>query len=129
MKDPSHFYSVVLRAMKRGLLPEHYLEDVFDGKRWFLNSTIALNITDYRYDLEIRRERYTAKRHGEEFLKWFEETVYRIAHTPFWVVEEPKKARTYQEADTEAGRVLDASKYGVKNVYDASLLMEELIEN
>lgn len=128
-KDVSVLYSAVLRAVKRGLLPEHYLEDVFDWKRWFLNCMLVLDFRDYRYDLELRRVRCTAKQHGEEFLKWFEETVYRIAHTPLLLIEETEKARTYQEADTEEGRVLDASKYGVQNVYDASLLFEELLED
>ena len=127
-KDVSVLYSAVLRAVKRGLLPEHYLEDVFDWRRWFLNCMLAWDIRDYRYDLELRWARCTAKRCGEELLEWFEETVYKMAHTPLLLIEEKKKERTYQEADTEEGRVLDASKYGVKNVYDASLLFEELLE-
>ena len=77
--------------------------------------------------------RYTASLHGEEFLKWFDDNIYSKALEPR-VVDEEKlaelhKKKTYTEGKTElGGMILDASKYGVTNVYEATKLFEKLTD-
>lgn len=128
-QDVFGFYSTVLRVVERGMMPRQCLVDAFDWKRWYLNGCRAMDSRDIYYDVEIRKMRCTAKMHGEEFLDWVEESICKLVYTPLLPVKSEEETRTYQEGNTEYGRVLDASKYGVKNVYDASLLLEELIED
>lgn len=128
-QDVFGLYSAVLRVVERGMMPRHWLEDRFDWKRWYVNGFLAMDSRNIYYDVGIRRMRCAAKMQGKEFLDWLEESICRQAYTPMLPMEEMEGAKRYMEEDTEYGRVLDASKYGVKNVFDASLLMEELIED
>lgn len=124
--DVTSLYNSILRAVNRGLIPRHYLSDVFDWKTWFMNSYQVMKKEDIYYDRKIHQMRFAAMKHGEEFLKWFDETIYEEALKPEILPERDKMAKTYREYDNERGITLDASKHGVHNSYDASLLFERL---
>lgn len=124
--DVTSLYNSILRAVDRGLIPRHYLADVFDWKTWFMNSYRVMSKEDIYFDKKIHQMRVVAMKHGEEFLKWFDETIYEKALMPEIPLKIDKAAKTYQEYDNERGMTLDASKYGVYNSYDASLLFEKL---
>lgn len=127
--DVTSLYNSILRAVNRGLMPAHYLTDVFDWKQWFLNSYRVLSKKDIYFDRKIHQMRYAAMKHGEAFLKWFDENIYEEALTPVLYEEEenPEKLKkTYQEINDGSQIVLDASKYDVHNIYEASLLFERL---
>ncbi len=64
-------------------------------------------------------------KHGEDFLKWFDETIYKDAMEPVVFADAANTGRSYQEEEEEC-IVLDASKRNVYNVYEASLLFENL---
>lgn len=124
--DVTSLYNSILRAVDRGLIPRYYLTEVFDWKTWFLNSYRVMNKEDIYYDRKIHQMRYAAMKHGEQFLKWFDETIYGEALKPELLMKQDKTAKTYREHNNETGMTLDASKYGVHNVYEASLLFEKL---
>lgn len=124
--DVTSLYNSILRAVNRGLIPKHYLSDVFDWKTWFMNSYQVMKKEDIYFDKKIHQMRFAAMKHGEEFLKWFDETIYEEALKPEILPERDKMAKTYREYDNERGITLDASKHGVHNSYDASLLFERL---
>lgn len=124
--DVTSLYNSILRAVSRGVIPRHYLTDVFDWKTWFMNSYRVMRKEDIYFDKKIHQMRFAAMKHGYEFLKWFDETIYEEALKPEILPERDKTAKTYQEYDNERGMTLDASKYGVYNSYDASLLFEKM---
>lgn len=124
--DVTSLYNSILRAVSRGLIPRHYLSDVFDWKKWFMNSYQVMNKEDIYFDKKIHQMRFAAMKHGEEFLNWFDETIYGEALKPEILPERDKTIKTYQEYDNERGMTLDASKYGVYNSYEASLLFERM---
>lgn len=127
--DVTSLYNSILRAVNRGLMPAHYLTDVFDWKQWFLNSYRVLSKKDIYFDRKIHQMRYAAMKHGEAFLKWFDDNIYKEALTPVIYEEEEKPEKikkTYQEINDGSQIVLDASKYDVHNIYEASLLFERL---
>ena len=76
--------------------------------------------------------RYTASLHGEEFLKWFDEKIYKKALKPVCVDQKRldkhlDDKHSYKEGTEELGGViLDASKYGVTNDYEATKLFEKI---
>lgn len=124
--DVSSLYLSLLRALSIGLLPEQYLDTYFDFKKMFLNICMKLDVRDVTYDRKINEIRFAAMRHGEEFLKWFDENIYSQAFAPRKV--EPKKhdEKMYKTGtDAAGGQTLDASEYGVTNIYEASLLFAE----
>lgn len=124
--DVTSLYNSILRAVNRGLIPRHYLADVFDWKTWFMNSYRVMGKEDIYFDRKIHQMRFAAMKHGEEFLKWFDENIYEEALTPIIPVKRDKSVKLYQEYDNENGMTLDASKYGVHNSYEASLLFEKV---
>lgn len=126
--DVSSLYNCVLKAVARGLLPEHILweEDGIDWKAWFLNCYRTLDKQDIYFCAKLQVFRIAAMKHGEAFLKWFDETIYREALEPVIFEKRDNMAKMYQEYDDERGIMLDASKQGVYNVYEASLLFEKL---
>lgn len=123
--DVSSLYNCVLRAVNRGLIPVGYLKEVFDWKEWFTNIYKVLSKKDVYFDRKIHQMRFAAMKHGEEFLKWFDENIYKDALTPVIFNETECKVKTYKEEEGDR-IVTDASKYGVYNVYEASKLFERL---
>ena len=129
--DVSSLYNSLLRAVARGVFPEVYLTELFDFKKMFLECYKLLDVRDVYYDKNIHYMRYTASLHGEEFLKWFDETIYKEALIPRVIDEERvnniSKRKTYTEGKTKLGGItLDASKHGVSNIYEAVKLFQKL---
>lgn len=130
-KDSIHIYSSILRAIAKNVLPEEYIDKILDWKRLFSQSADSINILDIQFDKMLHYCRFTASLHGESFLAWFDEEIYRKKTVPVLIREkdiiEAKEKPSYQEMELEnGGRILDASKYGVSNIYEASLLFESL---
>lgn len=129
--DTSSLYGSLLRIISFGILPKEYLE-AFDWKRIFLQLAAELDIRDVAYDCKIHQMQYAASFHGEEFLDWFNEAIYEPGLTPRVIDEEKIKAnaakRKYSVGEAENGSLtLDASEYGVQNVYDAVQLFKRLM--
>lgn len=129
--DISSLYDSFLRAVARGVFPEEYLTNLFDFKKIFMECYNSLHIMDIFLDKKIHYMRYTASKHGKEFLKWFDENIYNVIMNPILIdenkVEEQFKRKKYKEGKNEFGGItLDASKYGVTNVYEAVKLFKKL---
>lgn len=129
--DISSLYNSILRAIARGACSEEFLDNLLNWKQMFRECIMQLDIRDVLFDKKLHYFRYTASKHGDEFLKWFDENIYEKAIIPRKIDDEEKeetvKIRSYKEGPIEnGGEVLDASKYGVTNVYEASLLFEKL---
>ena len=91
-----------------------------------MNCYRALSKADIYFDRKIHQMRFTTMKHGEEFLRWFDRNIYADALEPVIFVESDKSIKTYQEFDNDSGICVDASRYGVYNSYEASLLFERL---
>ncbi|MBN7573056.1 hypothetical protein C1H57_00375 [Clostridium sp. 2-1] len=129
--DISSLYNSILRAIARGACSEEFLDNLLNWKQMFTECIMQLDIRDVLFDKKLHYFRYTASKHGDEFLKWFDENIYEKAIMPRKIDDEKKdevvKRKSYKEGPMEnGGEVLDASKYGVTNVYEASLLFEKV---
>lgn len=128
--DKSSLYNCILRMIARGNIAESDLEYI-DFRKWFLELYTYLDIRDPLYDKKLHYFRYTASLHGGEFLKWFDETIYRNAWKPRLLNEEKLAGRRKKKSYTEGqnpfgGQTLDASRYHVRNIYEAAVLFEKL---
>ena len=132
--DTGSLYLSILRAISIGILPLEYIEKILPWKTMFNNLISQLDIRDVAIDKKIHIFRYAAMQHGEDFLKWFDNAIYNSYKIPqdFSKIEKKKKnnvkpQKIYQEGVTDdGGMVLDASKYGVQNIYDATKLFKQL---
>lgn len=128
--DKSSLYNSILRMIARGIIAETDLE-YFDFRKWFLDVYSQMDIRDPLFDKKVHYFRYTASLHGSVFLKWFDENIYDNACTPR-LLDKKKVARlrvkkTYAERENQyGGRTIDASRYNVRNIYDAAKLFEKL---
>lgn len=128
--DKSSLYNCILRMISYGVVTESDLEQ-FDFRKWFLDVFGQMDIRDPFFDKKLHYFRYTASLHGEKFLKWFDETIYQNALVPRLLDEEKitrlQERKCYKEGRGQSGgQTLDASKYNVWNIYDASRLFEKL---
>ena len=99
-------------------------------KKWYTDLYGLMHKREYIYERQVMEMRYAAKLNGEAFYQWFE--------TEFWnelmkkeedvpPQEDMDHVKNYQTHEKENGTVvLDASKYGVKNIYQATLLVEKI---
>ena len=130
--DKSSLYNCLLRMIARGVIAETDLEQI-DFREWFLDVCAQMDIRDSLFDKKIHYFRYTASLHGEEFLRWFDESIYCKVFSPRKIDEEKlaklQQKKCYIEGiDEYGGRTIDASKYDVKNIYEAAKLFEEISE-
>lgn len=124
-------YANILRAIQLGVLPDSWRTELLDYKKIFTEFFEEHNCLDDNYDRYLHYARYVAEQRGEEFLKWFDETIYNDAVIPKYYRKRPDsdvKKKYYKEGiGMEGELVLDASKYGVTNIVEAVKLFEELI--
>lgn len=131
--DTCSLYGTLLRMVSIGLLPESYLTEVFDWKKMFRRLADELDIRDVAFDRKIHDMRYAAMQHEEAFLAWFDKAIYAPMLDPHILDEErlqqAEQRKTYSNHCTDnGGMVLDASEYGVENIYDAVRLFVTLSE-
>lgn len=129
--DVSSLYNSLLRAVTRGVLPEQDMWKNFDWEKMFVDCIQLLDIRDIEYDKLIHYARYTASLHGEKFCNWFDEQIYSKVMEPRLIDEKAvnaqKKKKTYKEGKTASGgQIVDASRYGVTNSYEAMQLFVKL---
>jgi len=130
LTDTNMLYSSILRAIGKGILQEAYLTKLLDWKKIFADIALGIDIRDVAFDKKIHEMRYAAMMHGEEFLEWFDNVIYERKLTPVWFDEEMEKKyqpTSYSVGVAEDGMItLDASEYGVSNIYEAVQLFSEI---
>lgn len=126
--DISGVYSSFLRVVARGVITVEMFTEMVSWEKVFSDIASQLIVSDIFFDKAINNHRNIAKKMGKDFLEWFDNNIYIKLINP--VVVLPKmisKESSYNEGFNEyGGQILDASKYNVKNVYEASLLFEKL---
>lgn len=130
-RDITCFYSSLLRCVAKGLVSFEELDAVLDWKNMFYQAVEGISLLDIQYDRMLHYCRYTASLHGLDFLKWFDAEIYSKGLSPVLITNQQydnlKDQKTYKEEKTEeGGRVCDASKYGVTDIYGAVKLFERL---
>ena len=127
--DRASLYRSVLRVVARGALPID-LFDMIDWKNIFTFIAEQLSIDDIQLDRKLNWLRYSASLINEDVAKYVNEQLYAKLIVPRVVVpvsEEKIIQKRYEEGFMHnGGLTLDASKFGVTNVYEAAKLFEDL---
>lgn len=129
--DINSLYNCLLRMVSIGVLPEEELWEKLDWQKVFMNLYKGIDVRDIAFDKKIHEMRYAASKHGDEFLKWFDEEIYNASLESYIydeeVIKKSSDKKTYTEGEIDnGGCILDASKKGVSNIYEATLLFTEI---
>ncbi|MBQ7477315.1 MAG: glycosyltransferase family 2 protein [Selenomonadaceae bacterium] len=137
--DVCTLYACLLRAISLGILEKEFL-GCLHVVEVFRQIADRMDSKDIRYDRKMQEMRFIAKDYGEEFLEWFDKYIFEPRMTPqeypeadLRDTESPQKqeeavqeerlrpVREYAEeaVGDQGGFTLDASKFGVRNIYDA----------
>lgn len=129
-RDIILIYDSVLRAFSKGVISEDYMNSLIDWKKVYTEAACGVYKSDLEYDRKLHCCRYSASLHGEIFLEWFDKEIYTkktLCCYEECKAETADKNNTYREGElTGGGQVYNASKYGVTNIYEATLLFEKL---
>lgn len=126
-KDKGAVYSSFYRAIARGIINIDAITQLVSINKIMLEMINQIGFKEILYDKYINEYRYIAGMYGEGFLEWFDNNIYQKALSPKIVSTKISNEKCYKEEVRDNGaRILDASKYNVKNVYEASLLFEKL---
>jgi len=128
--DTGSLYSSIVRCINVGILPEEYLARILPWKKMFTVMAEELNVQDVAFDRKLHEMQHVAERHGTEFLKWFNETIYEPTLEPKTLTEEPSGSlvkKNYRNVRyASGGLMMDASEVGVQDIYGATNLFQEL---
>lgn len=124
--DIGVFYSSFFRVLEleeKGTMS--IIASGIDWKKVFHTVASGLACDDLRYDFNIKSLRYSAYYHSDKIGEWFDNTVLDIIMSPKNVVKNEQKS--YFEGFTQQGGLqLDARKFGVTNIYEATKLFENI---
>lgn len=126
--DVAAVYLSIMRAASKGLFSKREIYARIDWKRAFIQMLESKRIDQISYYGDIYKARYAAALHGEEFLKWFDETIVS-QKMQLCVVDDGNisQERVYKTGMDGYGNLcLDASEYNVNNIYDAVKLFEKV---
>lgn len=91
-----------------------------------------MNKREYIYERQVMEMKYAARLNGQEFYQWFQEDFWQElikednSKSKEQKVEEVKTYKT--EVCANGNVIIDASQYGVENIYQAALLAEKISE-
>lgn len=125
--DSASLYRSIVRMASMGCLSKEFLTTL-DWKKIYFNIAMSLSREDVTLEQKLDEFRYSARLISPEFADFVEKEICQPFLEP--VVFEKKvddQKRGYTVGLLEGGgAILDASEFGVENIYDATLLFEKL---
>ena len=130
--DVQSVYCAVLRLAARGLLPDEFIENLLNRTEIYESQIALIRKESFMYDEYIRWYLQCMKNSNKKMADDFIEKEYDKLYLPVEINEESEDGcdeltRAYKIGFNEAGGLnLDASEFGVQNVYEATKLFEKL---
>ena len=125
--DTDAIYRCFLRAYNNGILKDIF----FDWGLVYKQLRKNMDIRDVCFEYKMQNSRKAARMQGEKFLKWFDDNFYSVMQK-LYLINEKEQEELFQKKkyivgeNMYGGTTLDASEYGVKNIYDAVQLFAKL---
>lgn len=131
--DVQSVYCAVLRAASRGLLTDTFIHSLLNQVNIYESQISLINRKSDFYDDYISLYLESMKKLNAKMAKEYLEKEYNKLYLPIEIKDEPfehchnKMSRLYKIGFTDTGGLnLDASDFGVHNIYDATKLFEKL---
>lgn len=130
--DVSGVYKIITRLMAKGILPSDFYKNDVDIIRVYQNIYKSLALSGDKCEKYIYEGYKTAKDRGRAIAEWFEKSILpNVKELKYYdkkELEAWKNRKTYVEGFNKAGGVvLDASRFGVTNVYEAAQLFKSFL--
>jgi glycosyltransferase involved in cell wall biosynthesis len=97
-----------------------------EWKDIFMKIVKNINYNSIRLDYYSKLLRYSAYKQDNEFGEWFDKKLKPIMLSTMLMVQDTEKNKYYQGFTTQGGLQLDAGKFGVKNIHEATKLFENI---
>ena len=126
-------YNCLIRVVAKKILPLEMVEQNFNMKKWYVNLYRLMHKEEYIYERQVVEMDYAARQNGNFFYKWFKEDGLwkelvlkkgKKDEEPISDNEKRYSTQVYKDGMVE----VDASQYGVKNIFHAALLAEKISE-
>lgn len=130
--DVNDMYICIYHLMTKGIIPSNYIMPE-EEKLLFINCYNSIDKISDKYEKNVKLGRYLAGRRTNEFVKWYEENVAvelygDLLYRSEEIIKKAKEKKIYREGYTpDGGVILDASRYGVTNIYEAVQLFKSFL--
>lgn len=129
--DVSGMYRSVSRLISKNFLPKNFLTEE-DLKIIYKNYYDSISLLGDKYMQYVLEGKELAEKVSVEFSGWYQKEILKRGEQLYYVSKDisktQKKTKTYIEGYSSGGGVvLDASRYGVTNIYDAVHLFKEFL--
>lgn len=133
--DTSSLFTSILRLIQLGVIDEIYIEKVIPWQKWYEILTEEVDLLDIAYERKLQELLHSAHYLGDEFAQWYDNDVFKPKVNNLVKITQAEidkynnsTERTYKVGMNDwGGLILDASEYGIHNIYEASLLFAELV--
>lgn len=128
--DRVALYYALMRCIAKGLLPLNMI-DQLDWKKIYMLIAEQLWIGNDMLDKQLDRLAYAAKFISGDMEQYVKQEICSKCRASCRIESKDcskvsKVSKVYKEGFMDEGMMLDASKFGVSNVYEAALLFEKL---
>lgn len=129
--DTCSLFLTLSGSVTEGILTSESADKVLNWDTALIRTAENLSRPRDFYDLFLHKERFAARQLGK--YQWFDENIYKDKMIPRYVDEQAliqaRAEKRYQEGHDEAGgEILDASKFGVRNILEAVELFAHRVE-
>ena len=130
--DVSDMYLQMYYLIEKGIVPANLVSDN-DQMNMFVKCFESISKLDDKLENHIEVGRYSASLRGTKFLSWYEQNYQQICRGELIKYSQKQKdidfaKKRYVEGFSEnGGVVLDASRFGVTNVYEAVQLFKDFL--
>jgi hypothetical protein len=124
--DIGIFYSNFFRVLEldeKGIMKN--IASQINWKKIFEMVAKGRSCDDVAFNTDIKSLRYSAYYHSDELGKWFDDNILENIMSPR-TVERNKQKSYFEGFTTEGGLQLDARKFDITNVYEATKLFEKI---
>lgn len=122
--DAYALYIVLSRAVDEGLLSAEKSDFVLDWQTAVSRSVSLTSMLKDNFDCFLQAARFMSRKAGEKSRAWFEQEAYPAAVLPKYADESSLNKQSQKKAYQEGvlpggGEILDASRFGVRNIAQA----------
>ena len=127
--DVAGLFCTINRLSMKGILSSKFYTDIEDMKKAIELFYNSIGILSDKLDKFVREGYAFLSLEKKDLQVWYQENILSIVEEHRYInIEKIKEQPLYQEGFTEAGGViLDASRYGVTNIYEAVQLFKSFL--
>ena len=126
--DVSAIYICIEHLISKGILPKDFYKDKSEICKLYTNCYNSLSILSDKFERMMYEGYECIKRRDYSLVEWFEKNIMPRMNVLRYIESDGKDSKLYKEGFLEnGGVVLDASRFGVTNVYEATKLFKEFL--